>query len=347
MEILTCGTQIPHDILHALLCIGWYSNQLYPDVRYKDEERQQNRRVMLINFFGKITACVQKRFRRNRNDGQASATETKRSTHDTTRQTTTESEPSKRTRKTNSQPASDYPPTYHPLLRSDFSTLQRLVLLTLWDVIMILTLSSHIYIFLKNIKPSLEKCHNPILADTLSPRSISPLLNSKDKCHRLNWRIHSAGGCSAGGAAILGALHLFTLMLRFYEYAKLNRPLDLRKRASDRLKRSRKRKEPSSSSDEEHWRNPPRDIDVRSRIPPRQDGFSSSLSPSIQVYSLPSMTVMPTTRHQATISQEELNAGVLQRGSVRTRRSQQQDSDVADHQSEHSRWEALLDMLIP
>ncbi|KNG45182.1 hypothetical protein DDE82_001795 [Stemphylium lycopersici] len=341
-----------HDFVHQLYegtkTFTWIIMyiMLYPNVRYKDEERRQKRRVWLKNFFGKIASCVPKPFRRNQNDRQASATETKRSPNDTARQIAAEGEVSKRTSKTNSQPAPYHPLACHPLLHLDFSTLQRLVLLTLWDVIMILTLSSHIYIFLRNIEPSLKMCHNPISAHTSSPRSISLLLNSKAKCHRLNWRIHSAGGYSAGGAAILGTLHLFASTLRLYEYVRAKRPLKPRKTVSDGLKRSRKRKQ-HGSSDEQHWRNPPRDIVVRPQSSPPQTGFSSSLSPGIHVYSLPSTVGTPATRHQATISQEEQNAGVLQRGGVRTTRSQQQESENVDHQSERSRWEALLDTLIP
>jgi hypothetical protein len=190
---------------------------------------------------------------------------------------------------------------------------------------MLLTLSSHIYIYTANIYPSLAFCYEhdyPLWH--FRPNS----LTLQQRCKRINWSIHSAGGCSATGAMVLAVWHFCALLSRLWGV--------LDKRSVDRLSngrfrglktklQARRKRDADTGVDMLDWQHLPKDVDVRSRST-RRSARSGALT---------GMDDIP--KRLPTVSQEELEIGMRRK---RRREEKDDGSSSSDIKKEvrGSRW---------
>lgn len=231
------------------------------------------------------------------------------------------------------------PHTYHPLLRPIYTSLTRHILLTVWDVIVLLTVTFHVYTYAANIRPSFAFCDEhdyPLWYFYDQPATL------RQRCTRINWRIHSAGGCSATGAMILALWHFCALMSRIW--AVLDERL-LRRLEEKTLKdfKSKLRAKREGDNDVDFgmagWQCPPRDVDVRSRSARR----------SVESETLTGTEV--TSRHLPTVSQEELGIGLGRRRKWgRERNNDTSSNSGRDKDMGSSKWswrsEGFLECLV-
>jgi hypothetical protein len=230
------------------------------------------------------------------------------------------------------------PHTYHLLLYHTYTPLARHIFPTLWDAIVLLTLASHIYMYTSNIAPGLAFCehHNYPLwhfVPTSNP------LTLPQRCKRINWSIHSAGGCSATGAVVLAVWHICALAARFWSVVNEKSARRLRGGISRRWKdilRERRDGDAGPGVGMLDWQCPPRDVDVRSRSTMRKSNRSGT-----QIGTQTGME--DVERRGDTVGQEEMAVGMA----GRRRRRREGMSDASCSNSSHdrgmevrsSRWE--------
>ncbi|KAG9193038.1 hypothetical protein G6011_03073 [Alternaria panax] len=210
------------DGLHALLCIGWYADQLTPFRRRRNVGR---RRMATKTWFDSIRQSLEEWRQQclkpfETRDGEENS---RRPIHDMEwRSAASQNAPQDRKSShwmvnsdiTPSPLSSPSPHTYHPFLHPTFTSVTRHILLALWDTIMLLTLTSHIYIYAANIRPGLAFCSKH---DYPLWHSKVDLFTLPQRCARVNWNIHSAGGCSATGAVALALWHFCALVGRLWD----------------------------------------------------------------------------------------------------------------------------------
>jgi hypothetical protein len=125
------------------------------------------------------------------------------------------------------------PPTYHPLLRPTLSPKLHYLLLSIYDTILIIVLTLHIFVFFSLMFPLIAFCRtsdtlmypDSNLAkikgciDSLDPDKAvdCPPMGMQERCERMNWNIHGAGGFSGAVAAILAGVHLVAILCRISE----------------------------------------------------------------------------------------------------------------------------------
>jgi hypothetical protein len=160
------------------------------------------------------------------------------------------------------------PPTYHPLLRPTLDPLLQYLLLSVYDAILITVLILHIFIFFSLISPLLTFCHSygtlmypdyrlseiKGCIDSLDPDKPAPCpkMGMRERCERMNWNIHGAGGFSGAVAGILAAVHLVAILCRVVEMGIVWYEL-----ARGRMKMKAER--------ESVGREAPRDVDIHAR----------------------------------------------------------------------------------
>jgi hypothetical protein len=229
-------------------------------------------------------------------------------------------------------------PHTYPLLHATYTPLTRHIFLTLWDAIVLLTLASHIYMYTSDIAPGLDFCnHNNYPLWHFVPTS-NPL-TLPQRCKRINWSIHSAGGCSATGAVVLAVLHFCALAARFWSVVDEKLARRLRGGISRRWKsRLRERRDGHVGQGVRmlDWQYPPRDVDVRSRSTMRKSNRSGTQTGT--------QTGMDDVeRKGGTFGQDEMAVGMA----GRRRRRREGKSDASSSSSSHdterevrsSRWE--------
>jgi hypothetical protein len=125
------------------------------------------------------------------------------------------------------------PPTSHPLLRPSLDPLLHYLLLSIYDAILIVILTLHIFVFFSLIPPLVTFCHTfgtlmypdsrlPEIKgciDSLDPDKPAPCpkIGTQERCERMNWNMHGAGGFSGAVAGILAGVHLVAVLCRIAE----------------------------------------------------------------------------------------------------------------------------------
>lgn len=222
------------------------------------------------------------------------------------------------------------PKIYHPLFHPSLPQPARLALLTLYDATLIALVAIHIYIYISSIDPGLAFCDTYQGLPTLfslhergqsarlrkSEPSVVLELTMKEKCQRLNWTIHGAGGVAGVVAANLAVLHLAAMLCRFCECAIL---------AWEQRTVEREKKYVIE------WQDPrvlPRDVDIHARV--------THAAMSLDV-----------PGRLTRISEEEVSVG----GSIRRRTDKSvgnQSSRTMEREGEEGRLEGmLLECLVP
>jgi hypothetical protein len=276
-------------VLHASLCIGWYANRLHPVRRERDVgKRRRATRSWLEGLHRRLCKWWNRHLGHfeggdGEEDSQTSGFDIERlpprqqsSPHDRASSQWTDD--------SDAPPRSPTPSlrqhTYHPFLHPAYTTLSHHILLTLWDIIMLLALASYIYVYISNILPGLAFC--TIHKYDFAVFSFTPTNNPfsmSERCKRINWGIHSAGGCAATGATFLALWHFCALVFRLWSVVNktLGHRLKGRRlgRWKDRL-RARRGKKPEEGIDMLDWQYPPRDVDVRSRSTMRRSARSET-----------------------------------------------------------------------
>jgi len=211
--------------------------------------------------------------------------------------------------------------TYHPFLHPAYKPLAHNLLLSLWDIIVFLTLASHIYVYVTNIKPGLAFCigkyHYPLW-------HFEKGLSFQDRCNRVNWGIHSAGGISATGAMLLALWHVCALVCRFWGGAGEGSI----RRMKSKMK-GRKHRGGGEGIGMADWQYPPRDVDIRSRSLLRRSVRSGTQSGT-------QAGAEGGKRREGTLGREEMGVGMTQR-----RRTRKEKSDAGSDrrkESRGSRW---------
>ena len=219
------------------------------------------------------------------------------------------------------------PHTYHPLLRPTYTSLTRHILLAVWDVIVLLTVTLHVYTYAANIRPSFAFCDEhdyPLWHFYDQPATL------QQRCTRINWRIHSAGGCSATGAVILALWHFCALMSRLWAVLDERVLRRLEDKTLEKFKsklRARRKRDNDVDVGMAGWQCPPRDVDVRSRSARR----------SVESGALTGTEV--TSRHLPTVSQEELGIGLgRRRKGGRERNNDTSSNGGKDKDMGSSKW---------
>jgi len=321
------------DVLHAFLCLAWYQELLYPkakkgvDASNAEETRQDATRKQSANGQNK----QQQPTENDRKGTSALARRLKHSTFTSACRSARTLVPRNKDKSTPQQPRT--PLTYHPLLHPVLPSAARHVFLSCYDTLLILVFALHIYTYIITIQPSMAECDRPSYkdypTDKLTPTRNVPRatvifqssLSMRDRCLRLNWNIHIAGGFASALAALLAATHIVTLMCRLCEgcYLLLERiGCKMEWRINGTVHGVR---EPS-------WQHPPRDIGIHARNSHEETRATGRL-----------------TR----ISEEEINTG----GEV-TRRRQASNSNSSESETSKSRSSdsgraehALLEFLLP
>lgn len=132
------------------------------------------------------------------------------------------------------------PHTYHPFLQPRFSVKTQNLLLSILDIITILTLAAHTVTYFVSLPTAIAFCNIPsgVSYPELELGTASVLPSMRDRCIGLNVDIHVAGGFAVFMAIILGILHLVTLAIRFWECVRPGRDSFTEKRATDRGKKA-------------------------------------------------------------------------------------------------------------
>jgi hypothetical protein len=216
------------------------------------------------------------------------------------------------------QPA---PRSYHDILQPEIPPSVRFVLLTLYDTVLILVLTLHVYRFVNLIAPRKDFCytHDNAKYPYWKPRRTNLILSgarqlSNDlgaQCRWYNPSITAAGGCASAVAALLAATHAAAMACRLLEpcYIWI---------IATQLKRRGKSKATIRQVVETGWDCSPRSIDIHGR------GVASSIR----------------TGRLTQISEEEHDAG----GVARRRRSDQsKDSKGSSAKLD----DVLLECLVP
>ena len=117
------------------------------------------------------------------------------------------------------------PHTYHPLLHPRLSSFTRLLLLSIWDVLLIAILAAHIVTYFVSLPTALALCSLPrVLAHPdIKYLVIDRSLTVRNACLGLNMDIHVAGGFAVFLALMLGTLHLAALAVRFWKCVAFKR----------------------------------------------------------------------------------------------------------------------------
>ncbi|CAO2649699.1 Nn.00g009910.m01.CDS01 [Neocucurbitaria sp. VM-36] len=335
---------VPIDLLYALLSLGYYHRQLNaPD---KTTER--------LPASGSVSSGTAKGVEKNsacdRSNASLSlsARESQGTPNDATEkrtQTTPHNDDSQATVVSDEDPAMPPPPptksrTNHSLLSRQLTPTEHMLLSTIWDALMITILSLHIFSFFTNIAPSLAFCYTPAAlnypnwafhdTDTNWRNSTErpPKLGMKERCERINWSIHSSGGFSTAGAAVLAALHFLASLWRVGGAA---RPW-VRRRWADSIS--------EHSQDGERG-------GVKWALDRRDDHISGDMD---VVDPRASADYSQASGHATSISEEEQNTGLKQR------RKASSSSEHRNGTGEKTRtgptdpcmWiEALLECLLP
>lgn len=326
----TDNEQVPIDIMHALLCLGYYHEQINRTDKVTDRGHRSDDTSMAttkgredIRVDDRSEACISDSAR----EAQAPPCD---ATDNGTQMPPHNDHPSDSSiNKENSITLSPAKKacTYHPLLSRHLTSTARLLLLTTWDGLMITILSLHIFSYFRNIASSMAFCHTaavlhyPDWASNLhkaDSRHGTLYFGIKTRCERMNWNIHSAGGFSSAGAALLAALHLFAMVWRALDFA---RPRWRRWRRKNSKPEEDRKGEPLTLDE---WACGPRDIDIRFRATCPPTGFGDRNS-----------------GHATTISEEEQNTGTRQkRGFAHRGKSTGSESTPM--------WsEAMLECLVP
>ena len=213
-----------------------------------------------------------------------------------------------------SSPASLAQHTYHPFLHPAYKPLAHNLLLSLWDIIMFLTLASHIYVYVTNIKPGLAFCigeyHYPLWH---FPKGLS----FQDRCNRVNWGIHSAGGISATGAMFLALWHVCALVCRFWGGVGEGSIRRVKSGRMGKWKKKLKGRRKGDAGDDigmADWQYPPRDVDIRSRSSLRRSIRSGTQSGT-------QAGAEGGERREGTLGREEMGVGMTQRRKMRKEKS--------------------------
>jgi hypothetical protein len=172
----------------------------------------------------------------------------------------------------NTRPAT--PSTYHPLLHPTITPSLRYILLSIYDTTITIIMILHIFIFCSLIAPLMAFCYTRAVAfypDWALPRvegcseSLDPekpancrIINMRERCERMNWNIHGAGGFSSAVAAILASVHVAALLCRTVEMCVIWYVM-----AKGKVKAKRRKRENMES--ERDWEKPPRDVDIHTR----------------------------------------------------------------------------------
>jgi len=219
-----------------------------------------------------------------------------------------------------SSPSSPSQHTYHPFLHPAYKPLAHNLLLSLWDTIMFLTLASHIYVYVSNIKPGLAFCigrfHYPLWHYIFLQKGLS----FQDRCNRVNWGIHSAGGISATGAMLLALWHVCALVCRFWGGVGEGSI----RRMKSKMK-GRKHRGGGEGIGMADWQYPPRDVDIRSRSSLRRSVRSGTQSGT-------QADAEGGERREGTLGREEMGVGITQR-----RRMRKEKSDAGSDRRKESR----------
>jgi hypothetical protein len=164
------------------------------------------------------------------------------------------------------------PRTRHSILHPSLPRPVRHLIFSIYDVVTILVLTLHIYVFLSSITslmafcttqaivtypdwalPPIEDCpHSSDLNKTEHCR----VLSMQERCERLNWNIHGAGGFSSAVAAVLAGIHVAALLCRVGEMCYTWIML---------MKAKWKERNSEKRETTWDWHDSPRDIDIHTR----------------------------------------------------------------------------------
>ncbi|KAF1846078.1 uncharacterized protein K460DRAFT_119734 [Cucurbitaria berberidis CBS 394.84] len=335
------------DLVHALLCVGYYHGQL--NTTKKATDRAQR----LQNLSEDIADGKKERDDNDRREASTSHSvrEVQGSSIDAADIRTqipphndhSETFSSGNQNATSSPPPPTKPHTYHPLLSNHLTPTERLILQTIWDTMMITILSLHIFSFFSNIAPSRAFCYTPAALQypdwafhdsaldwKKGKEARPPQLGMKERCERINWSLHSAGGFSSAGAAVLAALHLVALVCRVGEHMRLRLErwmMDTKLQQNAEVGRGR------GQSESDKWgQQTPRDIDIHAR------GIHDHIPSESHT----------TTDQPTTLSEEEQNTGLRQRKRPALEERTGENGLSKLDALEQSMWSAaLLECLLP
>jgi hypothetical protein len=304
---------VPCDGTVALGCVAWYGNLMYDGaVEMEVEWRRGRFEEWIVGVCGRVGRWNEKYLWSAREGHGTQESETSRAT---------DHEAAASSHRTS-------PPTsvLHALLFPALTHLERLLLRTLWSILLILALTSHIYIFATNLAPSSAFCsqnqypswHFP----DPGPRSYQPKLSLGQRCKKINVGIRWVGGYSSGSAGILGVLHFFALSLGVVEYFFSRR----RRNGENDTEKGKERTE-ENALEMQDWAYAPRDIDIRSRKSSIRDCDEGEAT-------------REATGRMSAISQEEANVGVQRRGRGRRRDGSSHTNDTRSSAAS-GKWERL------
>jgi hypothetical protein len=146
------------------------------------------------------------------------------------------------------------------------------VLLSSYDIIIIIIMILHIFIFYSLITPLMAFCYTravTVYPDWALPKvqgcsdSLNPhkpvncrVVSMRERCERMNWNIHGAGGFSSAIAAILASVHVAALLCRLVEVCFIW--YETAKEKTEEKREEKKKREAK-------WEACPRDIDIYTR----------------------------------------------------------------------------------
>lgn len=153
------------------------------------------------------------------------------------------------------------PRTCHPFLHRNVPSEYGFLLLIAYDLLLVCILAAHACSYMINIHSVKLLCDpdSPLLNNETFERYkergfvTQPLekdlevLDFKQRCNRLNWFIHIAGGFASALAVILAYMHLATLSLRVCELG---------------LEHVDRKQDQTAGKEDAAWQHAPRDIDI-------------------------------------------------------------------------------------